>query len=225
MTHAHLLPTRALAGGVAVAALAVGLAVPVAPAGAAPVAEQPPTVDGSLRFGETLRVDPGAWDSPAPDFSYQWYRSRPGTGATLIRGGDARGYRVRAADAGRRLAVVVTATRPGEDEGTAFAVTTVVDRLDSAVRLRTSRARVPQGTRPRVTVALRSADTGVPSGTVVVRDGRRRVGTATTSRAGRVTLLLRRLAPGRHRLTATYAGTTRYAQSTSPRLVVTVRGR
>jgi hypothetical protein len=57
----------------------------------------------------------------------------------------------------------------------------------------------------RLTVVV--TGTGVPTGTVQIRDGHRLVRTATLS-AGRVVVRLKGLQRGRHALTATYLGST-----------------
>ncbi len=72
--------------------------------------ESRPSISGRPRVGETLRADRGSWSGTTPSFSASWIRCR----ATSCRGAVevAHGwhYRVRAADRGRRLQVVITAT-------------------------------------------------------------------------------------------------------------------
>ncbi|MBO9626642.1 MAG: 5'-nucleotidase C-terminal domain-containing protein, partial [Microbacterium sp.] len=73
-----------------------------------------PAVTGTLRVGQLLTADPGAW-SPAPvAFSYRWYTV--GTDLvtrTLVQQGASASYTPTAADAGKYVYVVVDASKPG----------------------------------------------------------------------------------------------------------------
>jgi hypothetical protein len=53
-------------GLLAAAAAAPGLA------GAAPTPLSPPTIDGTVRFGQTVTCRPGAWNSGGLTFTYRW---------------------------------------------------------------------------------------------------------------------------------------------------------
>lgn len=66
-----------------------------------------PTISGTVRVGQTLRVRPGTW-SPSATLTYQWRvdgRAVPGATRTT--------YKVRPADRGKRVTVTVTAKRNG----------------------------------------------------------------------------------------------------------------
>lgn len=81
-----------------------------------------PRLLGTAKVGSTLRGTPGGWKPAATRVSYQWLRNgRPIPGATKAR------YRLRKADADRRIAVRVTAHRPGA-VGTAVSVARKVRR-------------------------------------------------------------------------------------------------
>jgi hypothetical protein len=89
---------------------------------------------------------------------------------------------------------------------------------------RTAATYVVSAKRPgtaRVVVTSRT----LPTGTVVVRDGRRTLARAAlkASHRGRITLRLPRLAKGRHRLQVSYTGSTAVRPSTSPVRTITVR--
>lgn len=218
--------TVAATGTVAVLFSTVSTSAPVVGViGDAPVATSAPSITGSLRAGETLLADPGTWaGTPTPTFRYQWYRSQGGTRVVAIAGADEAAYDLTTSDAGRRLAVLVTAARPGHTPTPTAAITGVVARLATTSSLSTTKKQVTAKQRVRVTVAVASAGGGVPSGRVVVRDGARKVGTGTASATtGKVTVRLKRLARGTHRLVATYVGSRTYARSSSDQLVVTVR--
>lgn len=67
-----------------------------------------PSVTGEVVVGATVQAEPGTWDPGDVSPSYQWMRDgQPVVGATT------RSYQPGAADAGRALAVRVTASRPG----------------------------------------------------------------------------------------------------------------
>lgn len=60
--------------GYAIAGAAVAAAGAV-PAGAAPVSTSAPTIQGQVRFNETLTCRPGGWSGAPVSFSYEWLRS------------------------------------------------------------------------------------------------------------------------------------------------------
>jgi hypothetical protein len=67
---------------------------------------------GAERVGRTIKSSSGTWTSIAPlTFAYQWVRCQTnGSGCADIAGATASSYRLRAADAGRRVHVRVTAS-------------------------------------------------------------------------------------------------------------------
>lgn len=220
--------TVAATGTVAVIFSTVSTSEPVVGViGDAPVLATPPTVAGTLHVGETLTANPGTWEgSPEPTFTYQWYRSQGGTRVIKISGADEQTYTLTTTDAGHRLAMVVVATRPGHTAAASAAITSAVDKLETSAALTTTKSTIKKTRRALVTVALTSADGGVPSGKVVIRDGKRRVGIGAASATnGRATVRLERLKPGTHRLVATYAGSESYAKAKSARLSITVKRR
>ena len=78
----------------------------------APAAERAPSVAGTLRVGEALRVTPGAWSSLASvAVSYQWQRC--GNGCSDIPGATGATYTLGSADVGFDLAVAETAANAG----------------------------------------------------------------------------------------------------------------
>jgi len=67
-----------------------------------------PSVAGSPRVGEPLSADPGQW-SGSPTFAYSWERCDGGS-CSAIGGATGSSYTPTAADAGKTLRIVVTAT-------------------------------------------------------------------------------------------------------------------
>ncbi|MCD9154243.1 M1 family metallopeptidase [Aeromicrobium duanguangcaii] len=76
---------------------------------------------GLPKVGRTLKVDAGTWD-PGTKLTYRWYR-----GGKPIAGATKKSYKVKKADAGKRLRVKVTAKKPG--------YTTVVKYTPRSVRV------------------------------------------------------------------------------------------
>ncbi len=66
-----------------------------------------PTISGTAKVGATLTAGVGTW-SPAPSFSYRWYRS----GKKIPRATKA-SYKLTKADRGKRITVKVTGKRSG----------------------------------------------------------------------------------------------------------------
>ena len=86
---------------------------PVTPS--APVIATPPVISGEARVGSTLTTTTGTWTSSAPlTYSYQWQRcDASGADCVNIDGATSSSYVATAADEGKVLRVVVTATNSG----------------------------------------------------------------------------------------------------------------
>ncbi|MDR3201928.1 MAG: FIVAR domain-containing protein, partial [Bifidobacteriaceae bacterium] len=92
-------------------------------AGPAELATAKPKIAGRAEVGRRLRAKAGAW-SPKPALSYQWYRN----GAAIPKAVKA-SYKVKRADAGKRLTVKVTGAKPGYAAATRAAAAKKVRRL------------------------------------------------------------------------------------------------
>jgi hypothetical protein len=104
-----------------------------------------PTVSGTVRVGEELNADPGTWTGAPDRFGFQWQRCESdGNGCADVTGATGRTYGVRAADARKRLRVMVTATNSA---GTG----TATSDLTSAVAS-TTPPPVARNQRPRVVI-------------------------------------------------------------------------
>ena len=64
-----------------------------------------PKISGSARIGKTLKVVVGTW-SPTPTFTYQWYANGKKIGKATKAS-----FKVTSAQKGKKLTVVVTATK------------------------------------------------------------------------------------------------------------------
>ena len=156
----------------------------------------PFTVNGQPRVGRTLTVQPGTFTPPGASVRYTWLR-----GGQVVEGATGATYDVGAADLGQQLSVQVDLRHPGYQD-TALAAdadgptTTVPDLVVDA----TGRAR-------KVVVTLGVTAPGVDgvSGPATVRvDGREATGRVVD---GRLRLVVKGVAPGRHTVQADYAGT------------------
>jgi surface antigen len=78
-----------------------------------------PTVSGSATVGQRLTATSGTWSRKDVTVAYQWF-----SGATAVNGATGSTYVARSADAGRPLAVQVTASRAGYTSATAISTPT-----------------------------------------------------------------------------------------------------
>jgi hypothetical protein len=98
--------------------------------GSAPRLTAAPTIVGTAKAGETLTANRGTWSTGTSGFRYQWMTCDAG-GATCasIAGATGTTYGVRAADAGKTIRVVVTATSAGGETTATSAQTAAVAPL------------------------------------------------------------------------------------------------
>lgn len=126
-----------------------GLALPAAPASAAPEPLENralPRVLGEVRYGEVLRATTGRWSRQPEKVRYQWLRfGKPIPGATRPR------YEISWRDVGARLRVEVRAKAPERGWGEARSEAT--DRVGHRVDVRRT-VRYHVETRGRVTADL-----------------------------------------------------------------------
>jgi hypothetical protein len=96
----------------AVATIAIAIAVLAATAALAATVTQRPTISGtSLKSGETLTANGGAWTPSNATAEFTWLRcDLGGSNCAGITGACGRRYKIRTADEGHRLRVRLTAT-------------------------------------------------------------------------------------------------------------------
>lgn len=99
---------------------------PTQPVADPPVLQAPttPSISGTVRRGSTLTASTGTWQN-ATDYAYAWQR-QDAAGWTPIAGADQATYVPGAADVGRALRVVVTASNPNGTASAASAATAAV---------------------------------------------------------------------------------------------------
>lgn len=164
-----------------------------------PKATVAPQLTGTARLGKTLRATPGTWDNPDVKVSYQWVR-----GTKAIKGATKSTYKLKKKDVGKRVAVRVTASREGHDDGVSTSSAKKVAKVKTKVTVKAATVKV--GQRPRVVVRVRTGPIAKPAGTVRVKLGSRTVRVKLKAKhRGKVTARLPRLAKGKHRITVRYA--------------------
>lgn len=181
-----------------------------------------PSITGDARAGGRLTAAPGTWSGmPTPTFDYQWYRRTAGS-AAKISGADEMTYDLKTGDAGKRLAVLVTANRLGHQPGLA-AATITIRKLTSSVTLTSSTKQIRAAQRGVVRVTI-AAQGGTPTGVVRILEGEKLLARLRlpSSAHGTTQVTLPRLALGTHALVASYAGNGSIAASSSRKLVLTV---
>jgi len=178
-----------------------------------------PSLSGNPAAGNLMTVQPGTWSgTPAPTFGYQWYAN-----GAPISGANGSTYVVKPAEAGRSIAVLVTASRVGYAPGTAATAPVKVAKVASRTTLRLVKKKIAAGKAALVKITL--AATGQrPSGKVTIFDGRKKLKTYTIRSAdnGSRIVKLPRLKPGKHQLTAAFAGSSATRASKSSKVVLTV---
>jgi len=101
-----------LVSAVAVVAVLVAVGAASAKQLTAPTNAGLPTIGGTVRQGEVLTANPGAWSGSTPiTYAYTWQRcDANGTGCAAIGGATATTYTLVAADVGNTIRVLVVAT-------------------------------------------------------------------------------------------------------------------
>jgi hypothetical protein len=167
-----------------------------------------PQVTGVARYGAVLTATSGSWNTKGLSYGYQWLRE-----GGAIPGATGTSYKLGASDVGKRLSVRVTASKTGKAAGTAVSTATArVAKAASATRVGVDKSKVKKGKPVRVTVTVVSSPRA--TGKVVVRvDGKAMKTVALKNGKATVKVVVKR--KGKHKVTATYAGSSVVAGSTS----------
>lgn len=189
--------------------------------GDAPTPTVQPTISGPGTVGRALTVSPGTWGAGAtPTYAYQWRRDN-----AAIAGATASTYTPTVEDVGHVLTATVTATRPGYRPGTFRTSGVSVPKLASSLKASLASKKIKQTQRAAMTIVLSVPGLDRPTGTLTIMDGRKAIKTVSLApaKAGKVTVTLRGLKPGVHRLKATYAGSDLATESASKVVKLTVQ--
>ncbi|NRQ49111.1 Ig-like domain repeat protein [Aeromicrobium stalagmiti] len=177
-----------------------------------------PTVIGDPVVGRTLKVDLGTWNSSTLRFSYQWYRATDGSyEGTSAQTGPT--FKPTRDDYGHPILVRITASQPGASTVTVYSKKTVKKTArGSSVRLSLS-SPSRRTVRATVAVALNPQHNLVATGKVTLRCGKTSAtltkAASKTLKKGGATITLSGVASGTAKCTATYAGASNAAGSTS----------
>lgn len=178
-----------------------------------------PAVSGTPANGQTLSATTGTWDRPDQTFTYQWTRN-----GAAITGATAATYRVGISDVATKLAVVVTASRAGYEDGRATSAFVTVAKVRSTTSNRLPSSTVKSSRRAKVTVKVTA--TGFrPTGRVRIYDGAKLIASTslTSANNGLKTVTLPRISKvGRHKIKSVYAGNATISSSTARAVVLRV---
>jgi hypothetical protein len=179
-----------------------------------------PSIAGTGKVGALLTASPGTWSGTlAPTFAYQWLRD-----GSAISGATASTYVAKAADAGRTVAVRVTATRAGYLPGSATTSGLQVAKMSTLTKATLLKKTIKQGTKGLIKITLKGSG-AKPAGPVKVFDGKRLLKTYTirSSDNGVRTVKLPKLKAGVHKIKAVFGGSSAFTGSTSKVVKLTVR--
>lgn len=193
----------------------------VVASGDAPATSVLPKVTSSTptaRAGATLTASPGTWTLGDLSYAYQWLRD-----GTAIAGAVGPKYVVRVGDAAHAISVRVTASRDGYGSGTASSAALVVDRLASTTSLKAPK-KAKVGKRVAITVTVTGSGVVNPTGLVTVFNGTKVLKKVTLTASGHGKVVVKvKLAKGKRKISATYAGSASVAPSKSKVRAVKVR--
>jgi hypothetical protein len=178
-----------------------------------------PTISGSAAPGGTLSVSTGLWSPAANKYRYQWLRQ-----GSPISGATSASYKVTADDAGRDVSVTVFASYPGFNEGATTTAAVAVGRMKSTVAgaLKSSRIKLKKAAKLGVTVTVPGLTT--PTGVVQVLDKGKKVAQKTMApvHKGKLTLKIKKLKKGKHKLQVVYLGNAQVFGSKSKKIILYV---
>lgn len=177
-----------------------------------------PQVGGTPVYGATLLATSGSWNTKGLSYAYQWTRDgKPIGGAT------APSYRVGKADIGHRVAVTVTASKPGLGPvSVSSRAVGPVQKAGASVSVRASKASVKKGGKVRLSIRVSSA-AATPSGRVrIYENGRLRASVKLLS-TGAVSYGLRLKAKGKRKIQVVYTGSAVLKPARSAKTTVRVK--
>ena len=182
-----------------------------APEPGTPVSTAPPTISGTPQVGKKLAASPGEWDTEGLEFAYQWQAD-----GVDIPGATAATYRVRQADEGKALTVVVTATKAGLAPGTATSEPVTV-LYAASVSLSLSRQIYFSWQTSTATVKVDSAADAPPSGAVTLTvNGKKLTGSLVD---GAVKIQLPKLRGGVYTVAVSYSGDAATSGASAEKLI------
>ncbi|MCF6377260.1 Ig-like domain repeat protein [Nocardioides KLBMP 9356] len=179
-----------------------------------------PVINGTAKVGGYLTATAGTWNSAPTGFKYQWFRAgAPITGATTSI------YRATEADASQALTVTVSVTKAGWTDGAATTAPVTIAKLDSTTSAILLPTVLKPGMKSKLMVTVMATGLTGPTGSVVVKDGRKTLVTKSlaASKLGKLTIKLKGFKAGKHKITVFYKGSAATNPSKSKAIKITVR--
>lgn len=183
-----------------------------ATAGGSIVPTAQPSITGTPKVGEVLRVSTGTWSVNGAAFTYQWSRA-----GVPIPGATGEAYQLKPEDAGKSVSATVLAKRFGYSDGAATAAPVSIPKMASTTAATLSTTRVKVGKRVKISVAVAVNGVVGPTGAVKIFDAAKRLKTLTlvSARNGQLMWRLPKLKKGKHKIKAVYVGNAALAGSKS----------
>ena len=179
----------------------------------APVNTARPAVNGSPAVGQVVTADQGQWRNAAnATFGIQWLRD-----GAPIQGATSGEYTVAAADSGARLSVRVTARAAGREPVVATSAEAAVGKARSTATMEL-RKKVKASNRVTATIAFTAPGT-VPTGTVVVKVGRRTIDVVQLRADGTVKVRLPKMRAGKRKVKAVLLASDGFARTKVTRTI------
>ncbi|MEP6479999.1 MAG: S8 family serine peptidase, partial [Rhodoglobus sp.] len=183
----------------------------------APLNTTLPVISGKPDVGKKLTASPGEWDTDGLTFSYQWQAD-----GTDIPGASHSTYKVRSADQGKTITVVVTATKGDLPPGSATSDGVVI-RFVSTTKLTVSTHVAFSWQRVGTKITVTSASGDAPTGTITLTVNKRTFEVPLVTGAdGKVSFTLPKLGSGLYKIQAAYGGSDEIAGSESASTIVWV---
>lgn len=168
-----------------------------------------PAITGTPEVGEKLTAKPGEWNPANAKLSYQWQAD-----GSDIPGATKSKYKVREADQGKTITVVVTASKDDFESGSATSEGVVV-KLESETSLSLDRGAVTGSQQSTATVTVTSTAKAAGGEVTILVNGKESA-TISLNGEGVATYSLPKRKPGVYEVTAMFAGTSTVAASKSP---------
>ena len=181
-----------------------------------------PSITGVPAAKETLTATPGVWPgSGTKSYAYQWFVN----GEAVAKETGSK-YVVRTRDAGLPVSVRVTMTMNGFAPSVATSGALSVAKLSSTLTATVAKKKITQRERAVLTVKVVLLDFGVSLGQVQVKDGSKVIANPglQTGKNGVLTIRLKKLKLGKHKLTITYLGSTSTLASSGRVTIKVVKG-
>jgi hypothetical protein len=163
-----------------------------------------PTITGVAAARETLSATPGGWPSGST-YAYQWF-----VNGLAVAKETRSTYVVRTRDAGLPVSVRVTASKTGFLPGTGTSADVRVAKLATSLTATLKAKKISKRSRAVMLVDVTVLDLGVPLGQIQVKKGTKVLATVgiKVGSNGELSIRLKKLPPGKHKLSVFYTGST-----------------